>query len=130
MYQLNEEIYNEIFKLFSIQTNIGFIGGKKRRAFYFIGKCGINLIFLDPHFVQSTIQMEQLGTDSSQNTYIPNDIFYMPINELSPAFTIGFAVKDMENFKMLMKKLISSDYIFNQQIKQHKIRLFTVKNSL
>lgn len=74
--------------------------------------------------------MEQLGTDSSQNTYIPNDIFYMPINELSPAFTIGFAVKDMENFKMLMKKLISSDYIFNQQIKQHKIRLFTVKNSL
>jgi len=25
----------------------------------------------------------------------------MPINELSPAFTIGFAVKDMENFKML-----------------------------
>ena len=130
MYQLNEEIYNEIFKLFNIQTNIGFIGGKKRRAFYFIGKCGINLIFLDPHFVQSTIQMEQLGTDFSQNTYIPNDIFYMPINELSPAFTIGFAVKDMENFKMLMKKLTCSDYFFNQQIKQHKVRLFTVKNSL
>ena len=131
MYKLNEEIYNEIFKLFNIQTNIGFIGGKNSRAFYFIGKCGINLIFLDPHFVQSTIQLGQLGTDSSQNTYIPNDIFYMPINELSPAFTIGFAVKDMENFKILMKKLTCSDYFVNQEeIKQHKIRLFMVKNSL
>ena len=128
--KLNEEIYNEIFKLFNIQTNIGFIGGKNRRAFYFIGKCGINLIFLDPHFVQSTIQVGQLGTDSSQNTYIPNDIFYMPINELSPAFTIGFAVKDMENFKMLMKKLTCSEYFVNPEIKKHKVRLFTVKNSL
>jgi len=130
MYKLNEEIYNEIFKLFNIQTNIGFIGGKNSRAFYFIGKCGINLIFLDPHFVQTTIQLRQLGTDLSQNSYIPNDIFYMPINELSPAFTIGFAVKDMENFKMLMKKLTCPDYFVNQEIKQYKVRLFTVKNSL
>lgn len=130
MNKLNEEVYNEIFKLFNIQTNIGFIGGKERRAFYFIGKCGINLIFLDPHFVQSTIQLGQLGTDSSQKTYIPNDIFYMPINELSPAFTIGFAVKDMENFKMLMKKLTYSDYFVSQELIKHKVRLFTVRNSL
>ena len=67
-----------------------------------------------------------------QETYIPNDIFYMQINELSPSFTIGFAIKDMKNFKKLMKKLNSLGYNAepngNQNNISSKNHLFMVKN--
>ena len=133
LYSLDEEMYNDVLKIFDIETNIGFIGGKNTRAFYFIGKCENNVIFLDPHFVQETIPLIKLGTISVKQSYIPNDIFYMPINELSPSFSIGFAVKNVHSFKKLMMKLNSSDYFINQEEKRkkhsiYKNYLFTVKN--
>ena len=133
LYLLDEEMFEDVLKIFDIETNIGFIGGKNTRAFYFIGKCGNNVIFLDPHFVQDTIPLNKFGTDSVQETYIPNDIFYMQINELSPSFTIGFAVKDMQSFKKLMKTL-TSNYFINQKEKDEKPKemsknlVFIVKN--
>ena len=132
LYKLEEEVYEDIFKIFDIKTNIGLIGGKNTRAFYFIGRCDKNLIFLDPHYVQPTIPLNKFGTDSIQETYRPNDIYYMPINDLSPSFSIGFAVKDMKNFKILMDKLNSPDYFIKQKnkktISSKKTNLFVVKN--
>jgi hypothetical protein len=123
------EKINEVLRLFDIPTNIGFIGGKRSRAFYFIGKSATNLIFLDPHYIQETIPLQKLGTNYVIESYIPNDIYYMPINDLSPSFTIGFAIKDMKNFKNLMKKLTSPDFFSDKE--QKKITshepLFTVK---
>ena len=131
LYELDEEMYEDVLKIFDIDTNIGFIGGKNTRAFYFIGKCGNNVIFLDPHYVQETLPLNKFGTDSVQETYIPNDIYYMQINELSPSFTIGFAVKDMQSFKKLMKILTTQYFINQKEKKQNQIKnnlLFTVKN--
>ena len=110
LYTLEEDYYDEVLKIFDIETNIGMIGGKNTRAFYFIGKCDNNIIFLDPHYVQETLPIKKIGTNVVQETYIPNDIFYMNVNELSPSFTIGFAVKDMKDFKKLMKRLNDNNY--------------------
>ena len=132
LYHLDEEIFEDILNVFDIPSNIGLIGGKNSRAFYFIGKCSNNLLFLDPHYVQSTIPLSAFGTYSIQDTYRPNDIYYMPINELSPSFTIGFAIKDMKSFKIFMDNITSPDYFIDQ--KKHKtmiskkINLFIVKN--
>ena len=132
LYSLDDGMYNEVFKIFDIETNIGFIGGNNTKAFYFIGKCDKNIIYLDPHYVQETISLNNLGTISAYESYIPKDIYYMPINELSPSFTIGFAVNNMKNFKLLMKKLTSSDYFISQEknIPNNMIHnpLFVVKN--
>ena len=129
LYTLEEDYYDEVLKVFDIETNIGMIGGKNTRAFYFIGKCGNNLIFLDPHYVQQTLTLKQIGTIDVQDTYIPNDIFYMNVEELSPSFSIGFAVNDMKNFKKLMKKLTSKDYFITKDKKNiNNIYLFEVKD--
>lgn len=132
LYSLDDGMYKEVFKIFDIETNIGFIGGNNTKAFYFIGKCDDNIIYLDPHYVQETIPLNNLGAISACESYIPQDIYYMPINELSPSFTIGFAVDNMKNFKLLMKKLTSSDYFINQEknIPNNMIHnpLFVVKN--
>ena len=129
LYTLEEDYYDEVLKVFDIETNIGMIGGKNTRAFYFIGKCGKNLIFLDPHYVQQTLTLKQIGTIDVQDTYIPNDIFYMNVEELSPSFSIGFAVNDMKNFKKLMKKLTSKDYFITKDKRNiNNIYLFEVKD--
>ena len=129
LYTLEEDYYDEVLKVFDIETNIGMIGGKNTRAFYFIGKCGNNLIFLDPHYVQQTLTLKQIGTIDVQDTYIPNDIFYMNVEELSPSFSIGFAVNDMKNFKKLLKKLTSKDYFITKDKRNiNNIYLFEVKD--
>ena len=129
LYTLEEDYYDEVLKVFDIETNIGMIGGKNTRAFYFIGKCGNNLIFLDPHYVQQTLTLKQIGTIDVQDTYIPNDIFYMNVEELRPSFSIGFAVNDMKNFKKLMNKLTSKDYFITKDKRNiNNIYLFEVKD--
>ena len=132
LHSLNEDLHKEVLKFFDIKTNIGLIGGKNSRAFYFIGKCGNNLIFLDPHYVQQTIPLNELGTNKIEESYRPNDIYYMDISELSPSFSIGFAIKDMKDFKLFMEKMMSDDYYIDQSIyksfgKKNNY-LFMVKN--
>ena len=130
LYTLEEEIYEDILNIFNIKTNIGLIGGRNSRAFYFIGKCDKNLLFLDPHYVQPTIPLNKFGTDSIHESYRPNDIYYMPINDLSPSFTIGFAIKDMKNFKIFMQKMNSPDFFIDPEKKtfSKKTNLFVVKS--
>ena len=132
LYNLDEDMYNEVLNIFNIETNIGIIGGKKTRAYYFIGKCGSNLIFLDPHYVQETISLIDSRGYSIEESYRPNNVFYMDVSEMSPSFSFGFAVKDMSDFKKLMKYLKSDDYFVNQKLKisirKDKNFLFTVKN--
>ena len=132
LYTLEEDYDTEVLKVFDIENNIGIIGGKNTRAFYFIGKCGNNIIFLDPHYVQETLSIKKIGTDVIHDTYIPNDIFYMDVNELSPSFTIGFAVKDMKSFKQLIKKFKEYNYFIDNETCYKKninnIYLFEVKN--
>jgi len=112
--EIDDEIINEILKIFDIETNIGIIGGRNSRAFYFIGKCEKNLIFLDPHYVQPTISLESIKSVGFHESYRTNNIYYMPINEMSPSFSIGFAIKDMKNFKKFMKKIKSYDYFIDE----------------
>ena len=111
---IDDDIIDEILKIFDIETNIGIIGGRNSRAFYFIGKCEKNLIFLDPHYVQPTIPLTSFKTIGFNNSYRTNNIYYMPINEMSPSFSIGFAIKDMASFKKFMKKIKSSDYFIDE----------------
>ena len=132
LHNLDEDIHEEVLKIFDIKTNIGLIGGKNSRAFYFIGKCGNNLIFLDPHYVQQTIPLDILGTEKLEESYRPNDIYYMDISELSPSFSIGFAIKNIKDFKLFMEKIISDDYYIDQKLDKSlgkkKEYLFMVKN--
>ena len=132
LYNFDEDLYEEVLKIFDINTNIGFIGGKNSRAFYFIGKCGDNLIFLDPHYVQQTIPLNVLGTDKIEESYIPNNIYYMNISELSPSCSIGFSIKDIKDFKLFMEKITSDDYFIEQNsyktLGKKKYYLFMVKN--
>lgn len=82
-------------KLFNnLHNNIGFVSGKKKKAFYFIGMYGEKLIFADPHLNQK-IEQDEINFP----TYSVNDLFLMSVKELSSEITIGVAIFSKQDFE-------------------------------
>ena len=99
LYTLNEEIQDKILDYFTHPCNIGFIGGKGGRALYFIGKCGRELFFLDPHYVQEAVSPKQLQLGEGRSSYQPLNVYKVNIKEISPNFTLGFIITSEDEFK-------------------------------
>jgi hypothetical protein len=99
LYCLDQTKYEQILDIFDCPSSIGIIGGKKSRAFYFIGKSNKNLIFLDPHHVQNNIDFEKFIMEGKdKETFRPIDTFYMKIKDMSPSFSLGFVFNSIEEF--------------------------------
>ena len=118
--QIDNSMKDKVLNFFNFKNNIGFIGGKTSKAYYFIGNCENNLIFLDPHNVQNSISINDIFVGNGSSSYKPNDVFYMNINELSPSFTFGFAIKNLYEFEEFINNFgitIESSYSFIHEIK-------------
>ena len=104
LHQIESNFVKMIPKIFvNLHNNIGFISGKKKRAFYFIGMKGDKLIFADPHFNQKIEEDEK-----NFPTYTVNDLFLMSIKELSSQITIGVGLnckEELEQFILDMQWL-------------------------
>ncbi|XP_031554762.1 cysteine protease ATG4B-like [Actinia tenebrosa] len=91
-------VYNDSLKAcFTLRQSIGVIGGKPNHATYFIGYYGNNLLYLDPHTTQQTVNPEQMSQ-------IPDGTYHcvypcrMAINEVDPSVAVGFFCKNEEDF--------------------------------
>ena len=106
---LDESYYNIIPIIFSkIHNNIGFVSGKKNRAYYFVGYNGDGkLIFADPHFNQ---KVEEYN-DNLLSYNVP-ELYILKVNELSGELTLGIAISDLDDFKLLVEDLeyLSSNF--------------------
>jgi hypothetical protein len=84
-------------KLFNnLHNNIGFVSGKKKKAYYFIGLNNKKLIFADPHFNQN-MEIDE----SNFPSYDINELFLISPKELSSELTVGVAItnkNDLEQF--------------------------------
>ena len=98
LHEINPIFVKMIPKIFvNLHNNLGFISGKKKRAFYFIGMCGDKLIFADPHLNQK-IEDDEINFP----TYSVNDLFLTNIKELSSQITIGVSINTNEDLKQFM----------------------------
>ena len=99
---LDESYYNIIPIIFSkIHNNIGFVSGKKNRAFYFVGYNGDGkLIFADPHFNQKVEEYNE-----NLLSYNVSELYILKVNELSGELTLGIAICDLDDFKVLIEDL-------------------------
>ncbi len=102
--KLDESYYEAIPLMFNkIHNNIGFVSGKKNRAYYFIGYNGDGqLIFVDPHFNQ---KIEKIKGDSFLFSYNIPDLYILNMNEISGSLTLGIAIYCLEDFKLLIDDL-------------------------
>ena len=112
--KIEPKYFNSILLLFNIPNNLGFIGGKTNKAFYFIGKTDNNqIIYLDPHYNQTACSnITELG--NSVNTYIPDKLFLIELEEMSPALTVGFFFRNLQEYIILLGSLI--DFIKTESI--------------
>ena len=61
MSTIEPEYYDSIARCFDLPQCVGILGGKPNFALYFVGhQDSQELIFLDPHFVQDSVNLQQL----------------------------------------------------------------------
>ncbi len=102
--KLTSEYIQSIKDFFQLPYNIGIIGGRDYNAHYFIGSAGENLLYLDPHLNQSTVKSkEDLIKDPS--SYLKKQIYQTNLNNMSPAFTLGFCIQGEEEYDTLISAL-------------------------
>ncbi|KAJ1865902.1 hypothetical protein LPJ78_002302 [Coemansia sp. RSA 989] len=108
--RLNLGYIPKIKTLFQIPQSVGLVGGKPSRSFYFIGRQGDSLFYLDPHVTrqhvprsgsleQDSTVMSDSDSDSSDfemfgipetDEYHTTHICTMPIHRLDPSMLLGF----------------------------------------
>ncbi|EGC31168.1 hypothetical protein DICPUDRAFT_99299 [Dictyostelium purpureum] len=100
--RINTSYIRKLKSILSIPQSLGFIGGKPKQSFYFIGFQDDQVIYLDPHFVQDTV-------DPSSNNYsetfcgcIPQK---MSFSNIDPSLSVGFYCKDKSSFDDLCDRL-------------------------
>ena len=88
-------------KLFTnLHNNIGFVSGKKKSAYYFIGITDNKLIFADPHFNQ-----DQEKDEKKFPSYSINELFLMPIKEICSELTLGVTICSKNDLEQLFEDL-------------------------
>ena len=109
MEKVQEEYFDSIIAFTRLPQFIGILGGKPKKAFYFVGahQPSQQLVFLDPHVVNKHAH------DITKNNYyqqhrhkfhcIESSARMIHLSKLDPCLSFGFLIKskkDFENFKV------------------------------
>merc|ERR1711879_1107034 len=82
---------------FSFPQCLGVIGGKPHSSFYFVGYQDNKVLYMDPHFVQPTVRMddEPLFPIESYRMEIPQA---MSFDDIDPSLALGFLCSSQAEF--------------------------------
>lgn len=99
--RLGTESYNPIYSstikdLLSLTCCIGIIGGRPKHSLYFVGFQDDKLIYMDPHYSQRTIDIND--PQFSLESYHCNKPRKMPIHLIDPSCTVGFFFRTREDY--------------------------------
>ena len=92
-----KEYYESLKEIFSCKNCLGIIGGKNKRAYYFIGYDDKgNLLYLDPHFNKECVVDLELKTIIKN--FLVKDVYNISIKKISPAFSVGFIFRNFKEY--------------------------------
>ena len=103
LYELEPTYYDIIPLLFKkFRNNLGFVSGKKNRAYYFIGVQENNkLIFVDPHYNQLITN----NPDRDYESYYTDNLYLLDIKDLSSELTLGIGIYNALQFNQFLEDL-------------------------
>jgi cysteine protease ATG4 len=102
--KINNVYYDSIKDLFKCKQCLGILGGKNGYAYYFIGCDYKYLFYLDPHVTKNAINSDKERTPANLlEHYLKKDIFQLSLDELQPAFTVGFLIRNLDEFLSLIQ---------------------------
>ncbi|XP_067128022.1 cysteine protease ATG4B-like isoform X2 [Centruroides vittatus] len=87
LFEINPIYFNALKASFSMNNSLGIIGGRPNHALYFIGTVGEELVFLDPHTTQPTVDLDESMNDESYHCGYSGR---MNLNQLDPSISLCF----------------------------------------
>lgn len=99
--EINPIYFESIKQTFRVPQTLGIIGGKPNHALYFVGYVNNELIYLDPHKTQPTVDLDELAPLDS----FCNDLSYhcktanrMDFHLMDPSIALCFFFKTKDEF--------------------------------
>nr|XP_046248280.1 cysteine protease ATG4C [Scatophagus argus] len=99
----NPEYFNFAKSILSLEYCIGIIGGKPKQACYFVGFQDDSLIYMDPHYCQSFVDVST--SDFPLQSYHCPSPKKMPFSKMDPSCTIGFYSRSAEDYERIRQEL-------------------------
>lgn len=101
--ELDSNYYEVIPLLFQkFRNNIGFVSGKKNKAYYFVGiDKNQRLIFFDPHYNQQVNH----DIEKDYESYYTENIYLLDIKDLSSELTLGIGIFNANQFIQFLEDL-------------------------
>jgi cysteine protease ATG4 len=101
---LHETYLQPLRKLLTMPQTLGVFGGRPRQSLYFVGVQGDDVLFLDPHLVQSWQPPHARFDDATNHLAAPQR---MRLRDVDPSMTIGFFLRTRTDFEMVLAQLDS-----------------------
>ncbi|CAJ1061058.1 cysteine protease ATG4C [Xyrichtys novacula] len=99
----NPDYFNFTKSILSLEYCIGIIGGKPKQACYFVGFQDDSLIYMDPHYCQSFVDVST--SDFPLQSYHCPSPKKMPFHKMDPSCTIGFYSRSAQDFEKIRQEL-------------------------
>lgn len=99
----NPEYINFVKNILSLDYCLGIIGGKPKQACYIVGFQDDSLIYMDPHYCQSFVDVSS-SNFPLQSFHCPSPK-KMPISKMDPSCTIGFYSRSVQDFERISQEL-------------------------
>ncbi|XP_066522142.1 cysteine protease ATG4C isoform X2 [Hoplias malabaricus] len=101
--KINPDYFNFVKGILSLEYCIGIIGGKPKQAYYFVGFQDDSLIYMDPHYCQSFVDVST--SDFPLQSYHCPSPKKMPFIKMDPSCTIGFYSKSVQDYERISSEL-------------------------
>lgn len=99
----NPEYFDFAKSILSLEYCIGIIGGKPKQACYFVGFQDDSLIYMDPHYCQSFVDVST--SDFPLQSYHCPSPKKMPFTKMDPSCTIGFYSRNVQDYERIRQEL-------------------------
>ncbi|XP_072245182.1 cysteine protease ATG4C [Leuresthes tenuis] len=99
----NPEYFDFAKSILSLEYCIGIIGGKPKQACYFVGFQDDSLIYMDPHYCQSFVDVST--SNFPLRSYHCPSPKKMPFSKMDPSCTIGFYSRSVQDYERIREEL-------------------------
>ncbi|EEF33181.1 Cysteine protease ATG4B, putative [Ricinus communis] len=83
---------------FTFSQSLGIMGGKPGASTYIVGVQDDNAFYLDPHEVQSVVNIGRDDIEADTSSYHSDIVRHIPLHSIDPSLAIGFYCRDKDDF--------------------------------